>query len=101
MSEAEQRSYGWYHYLASNKSNATVDTKYLSLNYSQVGTDHGLSKFPYLRDNRRVKYGIQQFRLTYEDLNYTSPDGAARRFNDTIAIGHYHYADIHGLKNGC
>jgi hypothetical protein len=34
-------------------------------------------------------------------LNFTSPDGTARRFNDTVAIGDYHYADIHPLKNGC
>ncbi len=39
--------------------------------------------------------------MTYQDLNYTSEDGTARKFNDTVAIGDYHYADIHGLKNGC
>jgi hypothetical protein len=56
---------------------------------------------PYIRDTRRVKYGIQNFRLTYDDLNFTSPDGTALKFPDTVGIGHYHYADIHGLRHGC
>jgi len=60
-----------------------------------------MSKVPYIRDTRRVQYGLQKFRLTYDDLNFTSADGTARKFNDTVGIGHYHYADIHGLRQGC
>jgi len=101
MSQAEQRSYGWFHYMASKESLCPVNSTFISLNFTQVGTSHGLSKMPYLRDNRRIKYGIQHFRLTYDDLNYTSSDGTARHFDDTVAIGDYHYADIHGLRNGC
>jgi len=70
----------------------------------QVGTSHGLAKVPYLRDTRRVRRGLDGFRLLYTDLNYTNPsgDGTAKPFPDTIGIGVYHYADIHELKgNTC
>jgi hypothetical protein len=96
---AEQRSYGWFNYLLnSSKSLAGIDSFHLSLNISQTETSNGLAKMPYLRDTRRAKYGIEHFRLTYADLNYTSADGTAMHFSDTVGIGHYHYADIHGLK---
>lgn len=104
LNGAEQRSYGWYHYLV-NISSATedVNANFLSINTSQVGTQHMLTKMPYLRDTRRVQYGIDDFRLTYSDLNYSNPEdngATAMHFDDTIGIGVYHYADIHGLNSG-
>lgn len=103
LASAEQRSYGWYNYLVNTSTSAGIDPQMLSLNITQVGAASGLSKMPYLRDTRRVQYGIGDFRLTYADLNYSNPDDGgltARHFPDTVAIGVYHYADIHGLKSG-
>jgi hypothetical protein len=104
LSASEQRSYGWYHYLK-NTANTSI-VSYLTMNRTETGTSHGLVKVPYIRDTRRSKYGIDKFRLTYDDLNYSNPadNGAtARPFVDTIGIGVYHYADIHTLlpQNNC
>eukprot|EP01031_Cornospumella_fuschlensis_P035584 gene35584-43156_t len=92
LHNAEQRSYGWFRYLLNNsQALAGTDPQYLSLINTQADTLQGLAKMPYLRDTRRAKYGVDHFRLTYADLNYTSADGTARHFPDTVGIGHYHY----------
>lgn len=98
LAASEQRSYGWYHYLV-NSAGGDV-APYLRLNHTQVGTSHGLAKMPYLRDTRRVKRGLDGFRLLYAHLNYTNPEDnvTAMHFDDTIGIGVYHYADIHALQ---
>ena len=95
----EQRAYGWYHYY---KSQASPDlAPFLSLNKSISGTGHGLSMLPYLRESRRSRVGVDDFRLLYHrDLNASNPADqgkTSRNFYDTCAIGDYHYADIHGL----
>jgi hypothetical protein len=101
LSNAENRAYAYYHYMVSIAPN---DVKpHLRLNASQVGTSHGLSKVPYLRDSRRIHYGLDGFRLTYVDLNFSNPtDGGrtARNFPDVVGIGSYHYADSHNLLPG-
>jgi hypothetical protein len=98
LSESEQRSFGWYHYL---KDIADPGVQpFLAMNATQTGTLHGLAKGPYLRDTRRSQYGVNAFRLTYNDLNYSNPEDNGRtafHFNDTIGIGVYLYADIHTL----
>jgi hypothetical protein len=102
LAAAEQRSYAYFHYLIQQQTDAAV-ANLLTVNLTQVGTDHGLSKFPYLRDNRRLKRGLNGFRLVYADLNFSNPldSGAtARPFYDTVAIGDYFYADIHALSPG-
>lgn len=100
LSNAEQRSFAWFQYLVNqSEPMANINALQLSLNNTQTGTKQGLAKMPYLRDSRRVKYGIDHFRLTYSDLNYTSSDGTARQFADVVGIGNYHYADIHPLKS--
>lgn len=50
-SQAEQRSYGWYHYYK-GIADASVQP-YLQLNNSQTNTTTFLPKMPYLRDTRR------------------------------------------------
>ena len=101
----EDRAYGWYDYLLSTANTSItsgMSSTYLSLNITQVGTKHGLAKVPYLRDTRRVKRGLNSFRLLYSHLSQSaegSNSTLALRFNDTIGIGVYHYADIHGLHS--
>jgi hypothetical protein len=101
LAEAEQRSYGFFNYMVSI---APADIKSdLKMNISQTGTAHGLSKMPYVRDSRRSRRGLGGFVLSYSDLNYANPEdngATARHFNDTVALGNYHYADIHGLAYG-
>ena len=100
LAATEQRAYGFYQYM---KSTASVSiAPYLYLNKTQVNTQHGLSKVPYLRDTRRSKYGLDKFRLLYNDLNAPNPEDngkTAKHFNDTVGIGVYLYADIHTLKS--
>lgn len=97
LADAEQRAYGWYTYYK-NVSNATMQP-YLMLNKTQAGTGHGLAKMPYLRDARRSGGGVGGFRLFYADLNANGTiPGTSTRFNDTIGIGQYFYADCHRMN---
>lgn len=101
LAGAEQRSFGYFHYIKDTAANSTI-TDYLYLTQLQAGTKHGLSKMPYLRDSRRVKRGLDGFRLLYQHLNYSNPDDngkTAYHFEDTVGIGTYYYADIHSI--GC
>ncbi len=98
LSGAEQRSFGWYHYLVDQSGPKAA---YLSLNQTQAGTGHGLAKVPYLRDNKRIRSGLDGFKLYYSDLNFSNPEdggATARHFEDTIGIGVYLYADVHALE---
>jgi hypothetical protein len=100
LAAAEQRSYGYYHFIKSVAAAEQRPNLYMPL--AQTGTAHGLSKTPYLRDSRRVKRGLDGFRLLYEHLNASNPEdggASAMHFNDTVAIGVYPYADMHLLQH--
>ena len=95
LSLAEGHAIGWYQWLKS-KAPASFKNR-LSLAKSVMGTSHGLSKLPYLRDTRR-SVGIDFFLLNLKHLkgNQESiPTG--ERFDDTIAIGSY-ISDFHPLS---
>lgn len=77
----------------------------LELARDVAGTLTGLSMVSYVRDTRR-SIGINGFRLTYAALVDSSSDTSTPqsapvptgfRFNDTVAIGDYLYADTHKL----
>jgi len=100
LAAAEQRSYGYYHFIKSEAAASVKPNLYMPI--EQTGTAHGLSKTPYLRESRRSKRGIDGFRLVYDHLNSSNPEdggATATHFPDTVAIGVYHYADIHSLQN--
>jgi len=100
LSAAEQRGFGYYHYVV-DQSGESIRS-YLAMNFEQVGTGHGLAKVPYIRDTRRIRKGLDNFTLLYSHLSVPDPlgDGAtAYHFEDTIGIGTYLYADIHGLTD--
>jgi len=96
LAEAERTAYGWFTYFAN--VNGTLAPFMNLTRMDVVGTDHGLSKMPYVRDTRR-SVGMNGFRLLYPDLasspNTSSP--TATHFPDTIAIGDYLYADMHHM----
>jgi hypothetical protein len=102
LASAEQRAYAYYHYIR-NTAAPNVQP-FLGLNYTQVGTKHGLSKMPYLRESRRPRRGLDGFKLFYDDMSIADPrSGAegvtARYFHDRVGIGDYHYADVHRMED--
>jgi hypothetical protein len=90
LSMLEQRAYGWATYMIANAPDPAWVNKTIVLNYTTPGTQHGLSKFPYVRDTRRA-IGWQDFRLFYAPLDYynASNPQVAYVFPDVVALGSY------------
>lgn len=60
----EQRAFGWYWTLVNSTGKVLPGVEpYLFLNRSAAGTATGLAKMPYLREARRVQFGVEGFRL--------------------------------------
>lgn len=96
ISAAELQAYGWYWYY---RQNAPTNVRNrLALEPSVAGTENGLSKIPYLRDSRR-SVGNGDFMLTKSDLTFYYKRRLGLNFTDSIALGDYFYADIHGIFN--
>ena len=95
MAAAEQRAYAWHRWFKS-QSPEDVGSDRISLAYHVLGTGHGLSKLPYVRDTRRA-IGLDGFRLKFEDLVGTPGASTGTRFHDRVAIGCYP-ADVHPLS---
>jgi hypothetical protein len=96
LRDAEDHAYGWYYWYKARDPHGSAST--LTLDQSILGTTHGLSKFPYLRDTRR-SVGLDNFILKAADLSGRSSDLTGKRFLDRIGIGSY-AIDIHAMK-GC
>jgi hypothetical protein len=95
---AEQRAYGFYHWVIANATAAA--RPYLALNASLAGTATGLAKMPYLRDARRSPGGLDGFRIFKNNLTQAGQrNSTAYRWPDTIGIGQYFYADIHKMSS--
>ena len=99
LHSAEQRAFAFYHHYINSPNASRGTAGHLSMAAEQMGTAHGLSKMPYLRDARRSAAGLGGFRLTYSDLADADPRNKsyAVRWADTVAIGTYYYADIHKM----
>ncbi len=65
------------------------------LRHELLGSADGLSKFPYIRESRRIK---AETTIVEKDIgaNY-NPGARARLFDDTVGIGYYPI-DIHGKQ---
>ncbi len=97
IAEAERHSLGWYRYY---KERAPLGIRaQLALDRSVLGTSHGLSKLPYVRDTRR-SIGVDDFVLKTADFVATPKLGT--RFPDAVGIGAY-AIDVHGMsaEAGC
>ncbi len=92
---AEQRAYASFHYLTSTAPSSIKPL--LVADRNATGTNHGLSKLPYVRDTRR-SFGIDGFRLGYADLVSSNSQNLGNHFNDTVALTNYP-ADIHPIQN--
>ena len=63
---AEQRALAWHHWFK-NAAPPKVGAERITLAKNIMGTGHGLSKLPYIRDTRR-SIGLDNFVLTLDDL---------------------------------
>eukprot|EP01088_Endostelium_zonatum_P001778 TRINITY_DN1212_c0_g1_i1.p1 TRINITY_DN1212_c0_g1~~TRINITY_DN1212_c0_g1_i1.p1 ORF type:complete len:595 (-),score=112.33 TRINITY_DN1212_c0_g1_i1:32-1816(-) len=106
LTEAEYYAYG-YHYWFKSKAPKEIQKKLVlnrnnsTIEYDRVnsmGTCHGLSKLPYMRDSRRT-IGIGNFVMKVTNIAGNATQMTGNQFFDRIAIGCYD-ADIHKIK-GC
>jgi hypothetical protein len=93
MAAAERHAFGWHAWFRTQ--DPALGTR-VALDRGVLGTGHGLSKLPYIRDTRRA-VGLDGFVLRGEDLIGQSGAATARSFPDRVAIGLY-AMDIHPLR---
>ena len=94
IAEAEKHAYGWYQWYAQRQPQGLRNRINLASEF--MGTGHGLSKFPYMRDIPR-SIGLNNFVFKASDMS-GGPDGKTGiAFADRVAIGSYN-VDIHPLK---
>jgi hypothetical protein len=93
---AERRAYGFHLWFRDQAPG--IEPRRITLDRSVLGTAHGLSKLPYVRDSRR-SIGHQGFVLTLSDLRGAPPARTGFPFPDRVATGAY-AADLHPLE-GC
>lgn len=89
LAGAERHALGWYQYYR-DQAPAAFKGK-LRLNRTILGTSHGLSKVPYIRDTRR-SVGLDGFVIRISDLTGSGREGT--KFTDRIGLGAY-AVDIH------
>ncbi len=94
MAAAERRALAWHGWFKEHAPPA-ISPKQIILARGVLGTGHGLSKLPYIRDTRR-SVGLGGFLLTISDLTGFPSRRTGKPFRDRIAIGAY-AADIHPL----
>ncbi len=94
MRLAEQRALAWHHWLK-EQTPRDIDPRRIVMAVGVLGTGHGLSKLPYIRDTRR-SLGLDRYVLAVSDLVGKDGDRTGTEFPDTIAIGCYPM-DVHPL----
>ena len=68
----------------------------LKLRADMLGNSDGLSKYPYIRESRRIK---ARYTIVETDIvSSANPSSRARLFNDSLGIGLYP-VDIHGKQD--
>ena len=96
MAQAEQRALSWHSWFKAHAPEG-IDPRRITLAIDVLGTKHGLSKLPYIRDTRRA-VGIDGYVLKLADLTGWPGRKTGEPFPDRIALGAYP-ADIHPLTN--
>lgn len=101
MAAAERQAFGWHEWFR-RAAPEEIDPDCFTLEGEVLGTGHGLSKLPYIRDTRRA-IGLDGFRVTLANLSWrrsnSPPPSTGTVFPDRVALGAY-AADIHPLA-GC
>lgn len=96
LAGAERRALAWHGWFKQQAPDG-IDPRQIHLARGPLGTGHGLSKLPYIRDTRR-SVGIDGFILRIADLTGDPAKITAPSHVDRIAIGCYD-ADIHAMAN--
>lgn len=96
MAAAEQRALAWHHWFKQHAPEG-IHPNRITIAPDVLGTGHGLSKLPYIRDTRRA-IGLDGFLLKFDDLVGERGANTGRVFPDTVALGAYP-ADVHRLAN--
>ncbi|WP_197527712.1 FAD-dependent oxidoreductase [Posidoniimonas polymericola] len=97
LAAAERQAFAWHDWFR-RAAPSEFDPDCFTIAAEALGTGHGLSKTPYIRDTRR-SIGLGDFLLSFEDISGAPPSQTGRRFGDRVALGAY-AADIHPLA-GC
>jgi hypothetical protein len=95
LAAAEQRAFAWHDWF--RHAATEWDPDQIVLTRGVLGTGHGLSKLPYIRDTRR-SIGLDGFLLRHADLTGKLGEQAASDFPDRIALGCY-ASDIHRMAD--
>jgi hypothetical protein len=96
LAAAEQRALAWHEWFKAHAP-APFKPEQVSLAVGVLGTGHGLSKLPYIRDTRR-SVGLDGFVLKFADLSGPAAQREGTKFPDRVALGAY-AADIHALAS--
>lgn len=91
-------SLGFLHWLQTEAPRDDGGAGYpeLKLRCDLSGSQDGLSKYPYIRESRRI---LSSYTIVENDITRKANPGArAKRFGDTVGIGHYP-VDIHGHQD--
>jgi len=91
---AERLAYGYHYWF--KKQNETLEGK-LTMDKTALGTCHGLTKLPYMRESRR-SIGVDNFLMKIVDISGNATQMVGNIFEDRIAIGAYD-VDIHAMDN--
>lgn len=97
IAAAEKQAFAWHDWFR-HASPPEMDPDCFTIDGEVLGTGHGLSKIPYVRDTRR-SIAIDGFKIEFDDLCGPPAQRTGTRFADRVAIGAY-AADIHPLS-GC
>jgi hypothetical protein len=95
LAAAEKRALAWHDWFRNHPQGVDIKPGQVTLEIGALGTGHGLSKLPYIRDTRR-SIGLDNFVLPLADLTGPASQETGKPFADRIAIGAYP-ADIHPL----
>jgi hypothetical protein len=93
----EHLAMGWHYEYKKLAKDETL-AKRIGLNVNILGTCHGLSKMPYIRDTRR-SIGVDGFTINELDLSGNIAQLTGTQFPDRVALGCYDI-DVHSIY-GC
>lgn len=99
LEEAKQLSLGFLYWLQTEapRDDGGIGYPELKLRPDIMGTEDGLSQYPYIRESRRLRGLVT---LHEEDLVVRyNPGARARLWPDSVGLGLYHYIDVHACCN--
>ena len=95
LDEAKQQSLGFLYWLQTECPRDEGGKGYpeFKLRPDVMGTTDGLSKYPYIRESRRIR--ALKTVVEKEVTSNTSPHARAAHFDDTVGTAFYYMVDIH------